>query len=1023
MKTSIIVSACLFATLIHVQGQVANTPTSANRPAGSTPTLPAPTAHHVVDRGANNKVWQRETYEMGPNGQVITNIHKYKELANGMHFKNSLGQWVESQDQIGAFAGGATAQQGPYQVIFANNLNSAGAIDQQTPDGKRLRSNILGLLYLDKSTGQSVRFAQIQDSQGELISANQTLYPNAFSGVNADVRYTYKKGSFEQDVILREQPPIPESFGLNSQTTEIGVMTEFINPPQESIIEHAWPNNGGVDHDVSWGRMRLGHGKAFELGEQQNPSKHVSVRRQYVMVNGRRILLEMVPLKNIQSGLQKLPLQASLKSKLPTLASKTLMLPKAPLAQTSKRPMKLAAATPSNKGYVLDYVEINADTTDITFQGDTTYFISAPFGVYGTMTFEGGTVLKYDVNYSYIWDVGGLDCKTSPYRPAVITSMDDNTVGETISGSSGMPSTGSGSAGIILDGRMAGASTGILVHDMRFCYLDWGTGWYSPSDGPYYVDFWNCQFINCGEGNDMSWGTHLGLHNVLYSGTNMSALNSSSGADDFVVTAEQVTADVATLGVTPNPSWMTNSIVLESSGPTATIIGNSVITTSPSLPLFQTVGGGSYYLADDCPYRNAGTPNISSTMLAELSQKTTYPPLVYSNITFSVATNFSIQAARDADIPDLGYHYDPLDYVFGGVDVYSNLTFSAGTAVGYFELPDSGGAGYGISIYDHVVLALNGTASQPCTVARYSTVQEGGTGLWTNKGWLAAIAGQSLSGGYGMNADDAALVWADFTRHASLAGDPNTYREYSALLKVVANNSEFWIGNMGAYWMYYNFTNCLFDRASFYAEGSNPALCGMRNCTMRGGTVLLDKYGGTWPVWIEDSAFDGTTLQVDDNSGGNTNITYCDFNAFLSNSNRLPVWGTHDVTNFTSFNWQSSWLGDYYQPTNSPLVDKGNTTADQLGLYHFTTQTNQVKETNSVVDIGYHYVATDAYGNPLDTNGDGIPDYLEDANGDGLFNGNELVDWRLPIYSDGVMSFANGLKMLIFEPKQRSYIP
>jgi hypothetical protein len=192
---------------------------------------------------------------------------------------------------------------------------------------------------------------------------------------------------------------------------------------------------------------------------------------------------------------------------------------------------------------------------------------------------------------------------------------------------------------------------------------------------------------------------------------------------------------------------------------------------------------------------------------------------------------------------------------------------------------------------------------------------------------------------------------------------------------------------------------------------------------MRGGTVLLDKYGGTWPVWIEDSAFDGTTLQVDDNSGGNTNITYCDFNAFLSNSNRLPVWGTHDVTNFTSFNWQSSWLGDYYQPTNSPLVDKGNTTADQLGLYHFTTQTNQVKETNSVVDIGYHYVATDAYGNPLDTNGDGIPDYLEDANGDGLFNGNELVDWRLPIYSDGVMSFANGLKMLIFEPKQRSYIP
>jgi hypothetical protein len=29
------------------------------------------------------------------------------------------------------------------------------------------------------------------------------------------------------------------------------------------------------------------------------------------------------------------------------------------------------------------------------------------------------------------------------------------------------------------------------------------------------------------------------------------------------------------------------------------------------------------------------------------------------------------------------------------------------------------------------------------------------------------------------------------------------------------------------------------------------------------------------------------------------------------------------------------------------------------GLYHFTTSTNQVKETNSVVDIGLHYVATE----------------------------------------------------------------
>jgi hypothetical protein len=52
------------------------------------------------------------------------------------------------------YASGAIARQGQHQVIFANNLNSAGAIDQMTPDAKRLRSNILGLAYYDRASGQ-----------------------------------------------------------------------------------------------------------------------------------------------------------------------------------------------------------------------------------------------------------------------------------------------------------------------------------------------------------------------------------------------------------------------------------------------------------------------------------------------------------------------------------------------------------------------------------------------------------------------------------------------------------------------------------------------------------------------------------------------------------------------------------------------------------------------------------------------------------------------------------------------------
>jgi hypothetical protein len=102
----------------------------------------------------------------------------------------------------------------------------------------------------------------------------------------------------------------------------------------------------------------------------------------------------------------------------------------------------------------------------------------------------------------------------------------------------------------------------------------------------------------------------------------------------------------------------------------------------------------------------------------------------------------------------------------------------------------------------------------------------------------------------------------------------------------------------------------------------------------------------------------------------------------MQGTNRTTPTGANDIL-ITNFNWQASWLGNYYLPTNSPLLNAGGVTADTVGLYHYTTQTNQVKETNSVVDVSYHQVAVDGNGNPLDFDGDGLSDVLEDINGNG----------------------------------------
>jgi hypothetical protein len=364
-----------------------------------------------------------------------------------------------------------------------------------------------------------------------------------------------------------------------------------------------------------------------------------------------------------------------------------------------------------------------------------------------------------------------------------------------------------------------------------------------------------------------------------------------------------------------------------------------------------------------------GMTNISPALLAELRQRTTYPPIVYSNVTFSIATNFSPQASRDTDIPDLGYHYDPLDYVFGGSQVSSNITFAAGTAVGWFDH-----SGYGLSLPNSINANFNGTVTAPCIFTRYTTVQEGSATNWAAQpGWFAF--GMAAIGTIN-DPDYAPLIRAKFTRFSNLACGNNYFRDYSIQLHFQGNDCEFYNGTEGGYGMWLCPTNCLFDRVYLGLQAGGCAQMAMQNCTMHGGYMLLTHWG-SWPVTIRNSAFDGTQFIMD------TNDAVCDYNAFLTNAGLTAVMGGHEVTNLVSYNWQSSWLGNHYLPANSPLIDHGNTNANLLGLYHFTTQTNQVKETNSVVDIGYHYVAVNTNSIPLDTYWIGIPDYLADSKGDG----------------------------------------
>src|SRR2546422_2101856 len=121
-------------------------------------------------------------------------------------------------------------------------------------------------------------------------------------------------------------------------------------------------------------------------------------------------------------------------------------------------------------------------------------------------------------------------------------------------------------------------------------------------------------------------------------------------------------------------------------------------------------------------------------------------------------------------------------------------------------------------------------------------------------------------------------------------------------------------------------------------------------------------------------------------------------NAFVTNYDRLHPPSASDIVLTNVPDYQTGPLGDYYYPTNGynlfRLLNAGTTNADLLGLYHYTLTTNQVKETNSLVDIGWHPVAVNPTNlAPWDTDAGGVPDYLEDANGSGSNDLGES-DWH-----------------------------
>lgn len=694
----------------------------------------------------------------------------------------------------------------------------------------------------------------------------------------------------------------------------------------------------------------------------------------------------------------------------------------------------LAVQAPAN----WPLVTLAGPRQDYVFRNGVSYYVPTRVELYGTTVIEGGATIKVDWYYtdSTLAVMGTLVCKTDdPYFPAFLTSVDDDTVGDAFQDSSGTPVAISNGVPY-LDLTYAEDTTPTL-NNLRIRYADQGVA----TPAAKRLNVWNCQFNKCNSSIIAKQGSTVSLHNVLF-GTCGAAV---TGFTNFTaIEAEHVTADATNFWsqLSPTRINLTNCIVVGTiaSGPTLVTDHSAINPASP----FQPAGSGHYYLASGSSYRKAGTANISSRLATEFRQKTTQPPVILPDMIKMVGElTFGQQVARYTNgAPDYGYYYAALDYTVGWITNWGSITVLPGTAIGFrneYSPEHNRYTWWGFDLREGSSFTSQGTPSKPNIFADVQLIQEqlagaciaffvpdywpfGGPNFnaaptmdfrfckfYANSKWYHVWSGYDTSYQY-LYSPDSRVDWT--MRDCSLyggritLGKPDDGSVYGA--------PPDWVyGPCAVSWI-----NNLFDGVAvdldptFYELGyglnCDMAFSAYNNLVRQGLWFHIQPIPATAGDWVfKDNLFDKVDFVQDTNaplafnyngywrlSSAELGWLYNYYPWFQPNAGQFLTTtnggGGNEQVLSAALPYQSGPLGGFYLPTTTALYHAGSRTADAAGMHQYTTRTDQIKEGDEFpsghnVNIGLHYVATtNASGTiPKDSDGDGVPDYVEDGNGNG----------------------------------------
>ncbi len=710
------------------------------------------------------------------------------------------------------------------------------------------------------------------------------------------------------------------------------------------------------------------------------------------------------------------------------------------------------------EGWDVPLVTVLGARQNYTFKKGFTYYIPSRAELYGETVIEGGTVIKMDRWYSdsTLVILGTLVCKTDdPYFPAFLTSAHDYSLGEYLYSAQSEPLTAQNGAAY-LDLTMAQNARPAL-DNLRIRYAD--SGIITPEGTT--IDVWNCQFLKCNAGIIATKDSTVSLHNSLFGSCGSAVVGSTNFT---AIEAEHMTADVTNLWTAGPPSRisLTNSIVVGQVGTGPTPVTDHCA-INPAGPLFQRNGTGHYYLANGSPYRATGTTNISSRLAKEFRRKTTQPPVslpAFMDVTGEMT--LGPQVARYTNgAPDYGAYYAALDYTVARLRNQGAIKCLPGTALGIREEYSPERQSWsliGFDLREDSSFISSGLPDRPNVFVDVQFVQERFapacaaifvpefwpsdpnsaapsldlrfSRLYPNGSWFHLWAGYDAKEGY-LQTPCSLVDWS--MRDCSLnggritLGEPDDGSWYG-----IPQDWEY--GAAEVSWLNNLFDNVSIDINPTYYKSNSVVNCDLsfdarNNLFIRGLWFHLQPIPASAGDWVfKDNLFDKVNLIQNTNApldfGHNAywplttaelDWYWCYHPWYEVNDNRLLVTtnggGGNELLLSHMLPYQTGPLGNHYLPLTTPLYHVGSSTPANAGLFHHTPRVAQVKAGAEPgahdISIGLHYVATANAISVLgkDSDGDGIPDYVEDANGNGAVDGDE-TDTAL-VSTDGIRPDAN----------------